>query len=351
MRVLITGGAGFIGSRLASRLRRAGHEIVLFDSLHPQVHAHAIVVEDGVSLHLADVREAAAWDRCMLQFGAPDVVVHLAAETGTGQSLNEATRHGSANVVGTTEMTDALVRHAIVPSQIVLTSSRAVYGEGAWTDESGAVWYPEPRSGAMLAASQWDPVSPTGQRATPLPHRAADTWARPTNVYAATKLAQEHLLEAWCSSYGVPVSVLRLQNVYGPGQAVGNAYTGVLTFFARQIAAGEQVEVYEDGHIMRDFVFVDDVVSALERAIDQPPSTRRLVDIGGGGAVSLMHVAESMCAIGGAAPPVINGRYRLGDVRAASADIDEAARDLSWKPEVALSDGLSALLDWVPSQL
>jgi dTDP-L-rhamnose 4-epimerase len=351
MRVLITGGAGFIGSRLARNLSSAGHEVVLFDSLHPQVHAQPFAPDQGVVLYVADVRESAAWDRYILQYGAPEIIVHLAAETGTGQSLNEATRHGSANVVGTTELTDALVRHQVVPRQIILTSSRAVYGEGAWTDDSGSMWYPAPRSGAMLAASQWDPTSPAGLSGSPLAHRAADTWARPTNVYAATKLAQEHLLEAWCSSYGVPLSVLRLQNVYGPGQAVGNAYTGVLTFFARQIAAGEQVEVYEDGQIMRDFVFVDDVVAALARSIDLPPDSRRLVDIGGGGAVSLMQVAESMCAIGDASAPVINGRYRLGDVRAASADIDEASSDLSWKPEVALSDGLTALLDWVPSQL
>jgi dTDP-L-rhamnose 4-epimerase len=190
VRVLITGGAGFIGSRLGRQLSTAGHEIVLFDSLHPQVHSQPFGTDAGIELYVADVRESAAWDRYLLQFGAPEVIVHLAAETGTGQSLNEATRHGSANVVGTTEMTDALVRHRVVPRQIILTSSRAVYGEGAWSDDSGSVWYPAPRSGAMLAASQWDPISPTGLPGTPLAHRAADTWARPTNVYAATKLAQ-----------------------------------------------------------------------------------------------------------------------------------------------------------------
>jgi dTDP-L-rhamnose 4-epimerase len=145
--------------------------------------------------------------------------------------------------------------------------------------------------------------------------------------------------------------VLRLQNVYGPGQAVGNAYTGVLTFFARQIASGEQVEVYEDGQILRDFVFVNDVVRALAMAIEQPPTEIRRVDIGGGGAVSLMEVAETMCRIGNAPAPIINGKFRLGDVRAASADISEAQRDLEWKPEIGLDAGLGDLLAWVPSQL
>lgn len=351
MRVLITGGAGFIGSRLGIALADLGHQVVLFDSLHPQVHSAEVAPPAQTPLFPGDVRDAEAWDRCLLQHGHPEIVVHLAAETGTGQSLNEATRHGSTNVVGTTQLTDALVRHGIVPAQVILTSSRAVYGEGAWIDDGGTVWYPPPRSQSMLAASQWDPQAPSGLPATPVAHDAADTWARPTNVYAATKLAQEHVLDSWCSSYGVPLSVLRLQNVYGPGQAVGNAYTGVLTFFARQIASGEQVEVYEDGNILRDFVYVDDVVNALVMAIEKPPTDSRRVDIGGGGAVSLMNVAETMCRVGNAASPLINGMYRLGDVRAASAEVTEAVRDIGWTPQVSLEAGLAELLGWVPSQL
>lgn len=351
MHVLITGGAGFIGSRLGTLLAGAGQAVTLFDSLHPQVHRSALPKPDQMELFLGDVRDSEAWDRCFLQHGAPDVIVHLAAETGTGQSLNEATRHGSTNVVGTTELTDALARHAIVPGQVVVASSRAVYGEGEWIDEAGTRWYPNPRDGAMLAASQWNPAAPSGLAATPLAHEAAQTWARPSNVYAATKLAQEHILEAWCSSYGVPLSILRLQNVFGPGQAVGNAYTGVLTFFARQITTGEQVEVYEDGEILRDFVFVDDVVRALQMAIDQPPSGPRRLDIGGSGAVSLLHVAETMCRIGDVGAPVINGKFRLGDVRAASADISAAFADLGWVPKTSVESGLAELLSWVPSQL
>jgi dTDP-L-rhamnose 4-epimerase len=179
----------------------------------------------------------------------------------------------------------------------------------------------------------------------------ARTWPRPSNVYASTKLAQEHLLNSWCQAFGVPLSVLRLQNVYGPGQAVGNAYTGVLTYFARQIASGEQVEVYEDGEILRDFVFVDDVIDALARSIAQPPQGTRTIDIGGGGAVSLMNVASMMCELGNWTAPVINGKYRLGDVRAASADITAANTEIDWKPTTTLRNGLGVLLDWVPGQL
>lgn len=351
MQALITGGAGFIGSRLAAVLVRAGWDVVVFDSFHPQVHGDVgWQSPDGVTVVPGDVRDADAWDRCFRLHGSPSLVVHLAAETGTGQSLTEATRHGSANVVGTTQLTDALVRAGCVPQQIILTSSRAVYGEGAWV-EDGECFYPLPRSGEQLARGQWDPVGPSGAAAQPVAHEASTTWPRPTNVYAATKLAQEHVLDAWCQSYGVPLTILRLQNVYGPGQAVGNSYTGVLTYFARQLASGEQVEVYEDGAILRDFVFVDDVVDALARAAGRPPAATRRADIGGGGAVSLLEVATTMCELAAAPAPVVCGKYRLGDVRAAFADIREASSSLDWQPATSLHDGLQELLSWVPDQL
>jgi dTDP-L-rhamnose 4-epimerase len=309
VQILITGGAGFIGSRLSAALADAA-DVVIFDSFHPQVHAGVDVdLSSDVAIFAADVRDPDAWDRYFRRYGKPDVVVHLAAETGTGQSLVEASRHGSTNVVGTTQMTDALVRHGCVPAQIILASSRAVYGEGAWWADDGQIFHPPPRTGEQLAAARWDPPSPIGGGVQPLAHRAATTWPRPTNVYAATKLAQEHLLGSWCSAFGVPLSVLRLQNVYGPGQAVGNSYTGVLTFFARQIASNEQVEVYEDGHILRDFVYVGDVVDALSRAMSTPPVDVRRIDIGGGRSVSLLEVATTMCSIAGAAPPIVTGNY------------------------------------------
>ena len=254
-------------------------------------------------------------------------------------------------MVGTTQLTDALVRHGCRPDRIVLTSSRAVYGEGAWETQEGDVFHPPPRSGDQLASARWDPSHGAETSVRALPHSSSTTWARPTNIYAATKLAQEHVLESWCNSYGVPLSILRLQNVYGPGQAVGNAYTGVLTYFARQIAEGEQVEVYEDGQILRDFVYVDDVVDALVRALSSTDRETRRCDIGGGRAVSLLDVAATMCELGGAESPVVNGKYRLGDVRAASADIHDAMSWLHWSPTMSLIDGLRALVDWVPTQV
>jgi dTDP-L-rhamnose 4-epimerase len=353
MRVLVTGGAGFIGSLLAESLGDASHEVVALDALHPQVHrsgGRPSALPKDTELILGDVTDPAQWDRTLRLIGKPDVVVHLAAETGTGQSLRESSRHGRVNVVGTTELLDALARADSIPQHIVLTSSRAVYGEGAWEGQDGCVFYPPPRDHAMLARSQWDPVDPTGAPAKPLPHSAPTTWPRPTNVYAATKLAQEHVLGSWCAAFGVALSVLRLQNVYGPGQAVGNAYTGVLTFFAGQVGRRETIDVYEDGRIMRDFVFVSDVVDALSAAIAHPPSSTRTVDVGGGRSVDLLSVARTMAQIGGAPDPVISGKYRDGDVRSAWADIAPTTGDLGWRPAVNLDDGLERLIEWVRRQ-
>lgn len=355
MRVLITGGAGFIGRPLTAALLAAGHEVVVVDSLHPQVHhapgRPAGLAEEATFLPL-DVSDPTQMSRALVVAGLPDAIVHLAAETGTGQSLTEASRHGSVNVLGTTVLLDALSRVEHRPGRIVLTSSRAVYGEGCWRSlDDGTIFYPGPRTAEQLAAGRWDPETPQGGPAVAIPHDLSSTWPRPTNVYAATKLAQEHVLGSWCAAFGVDLDVLRLQNVFGPGQAVGNSYTGVLTFFARRLAAGEPIEVYEDGDIVRDFVYVGDVVDAIATALAAPAGTSCAADIGSGRATTLYDVARWMTEGTGAPAPVIVERYRLGDVRAASANIDTARRQLGWAPRTDLRDGLARMTEWVAREV
>lgn len=268
--VLITGGAGFIGSLLSRRLVESGYEVAVMDILLPQVHGDrpTLSLAPSVRFFTGDVTHAPDWD-AVLRLFRPSQVVHLAAETGTAQSLSHATRHGSVNVVGTTQLLDALSRAKLVPDQLTVASSRAVYGEGAW--RSGTqVFYPPPRSHAQLLAGAWDPVGPTGEPAVPLPNCAGQTEPRPTNVYGATKLAQEHLLAAWAAAHDTKLSVLRLQNAYGPGQSLTNPYTGVVPFFARLSREKLPSEVYEDGRIVRDLVYIDDVVDALFAAVENP---------------------------------------------------------------------------------
>ncbi len=351
--VLVTGGAGFIGCTLAPHLLRSGHRVVALDSLHPQVHATAgrpALLPADVELWPVDVTSPTAW-HAVLNLVEPDVVVHLAAETGTGQSLSQASRHASVNVLGTTVMLDALFARERRPDHVIVASSRAVYGEGDWIDGEGHVFHPGARRHEDLLAARWDAVGPDGKPGRPLPSRARTTAPRPTNIYAATKLAQEHLLTAWGAATGTAVSILRLQNVYGPGQSLTNSYTGVLALFGRLAIAGQPIEVYEDGAIVRDFVFVEDVARALAAAVDSPPEVVRRLDIGSGVPSTLLDVARTVAAAAGAPEPFISGKFRDGDVRAASCDIADAATDLGFVPAWDLARGIAALTAWVGDTL
>jgi dTDP-L-rhamnose 4-epimerase len=348
--VLITGGAGFIGSALARRLVTAGYDVAVMDVLHPQVHGEhpAINLPPSVRVFTGDVTHAPDCD-AVLRLFQPAQIVHLAAETGTAQSLSEATRHGSVNVVGTTQLLDALSRSAQVPDQLVVASSRAVYGEGAWQCGS-KVFYPSPRSHAQLQAGIWDPQGPMDDPAVPLPSCAGRTEPRPTNIYAATKLAQEHILAAWAAAHDTHLSVLRLQNVYGPGQSLTNSYTGIVALFARLAGEQQALDVYEDGYIVRDFVYIDDVVEALFAAIQKPAAQPRCLDIGSGVPCTIHELARTIAAICDAPEPKIVGKFRDGDVRAARCDIEPAKKELEWRPQWALEEGLRALLDWIGSR-
>ena len=346
--ILITGGAGFLGCNLAADLMAAGDRVSVLDNLHPQVHPkrrRPLMLPDGADLLVGDVVDRSNWD-AVLMMVEPDVIVHLAAETGTGQSLTQASRHARVNVLGTAELLDALTRCRRSLAQLLVVSSRAVYGEGEW-EEDGIVFSPGPRTHAALSAGHWDPLGPAGGAARPVASRAGLTPASPTSVYAATKLAQEHLFQAWCAATGTPLTVFRFQNLYGPGQSLTNSYTGLLVHFARMATAGNAIEVYEDGRIVRDFLYIDDASAALCAAIERPPTAARLVDVGSGQPVTLLEVAREVAVLADAPEPVVTGQFRDGDVRAASCDIDAARHDLGWSPTVDRRQGLPRLLAWV----
>lgn len=345
---LLTGGAGFIGCAISKGLAETFDQVVAVDNLHPQVHAtqeRPAALDARVQLQVADVTHAADWDR-LLAAVRPDVVVHLAAETGTGQSLTEATRHAQVNVVGTTQMLDALVRHEALPERIVLTSSRAVYGEGLWADDSGQTTYPGQRTHAMLEAGQWDfpGLTPTAQQ-------SSQVQANPANVYAATKYCQENLVASWCGSFGVAPVLFRLQNVYGPGQSLINPYTGIVSLFVRLAKQGKSIPVYEDGQIIRDFVFIDDVAAAVVAGALHPGPQTTPYDIGLGERTTIMDIAQTVASRYGAPAPHITGQFRDGDVRAAWADTTAARTGLGWEPQVSVTEGLSRLCDWIDKEL
>lgn len=345
--VVVTGGAGFIGTAIAPALADAFDHVVALDNLHPQIHPSAQRPEgldERVELVVGDVTDAAAWDGLLARV-RPDVVVHLAAETGTGQSLAEATRHAHVNVVGTTAMLDALLRHEALPRRVVLTSSRAVYGEGAWRRPDGSLFYPGQRSAEILERGQWDFPD-----AEPVAMASDEVHPAPVSVYGATKLAQEHVLSSWAQSVGVEPVILRLQNVYGPGQSLINPYTGIMSLFCRMAKAGRSIPLYEDGEVRRDFVLIDDVARAVVAAtLADAPGTQP-VDVGAGEHQTIARAAELIAARYGAPAPHVTGQYRQGDVRHAWADVRHAQDALGWRPQHGLEDGIGRLADWIDTQ-
>lgn len=338
-RVLVTGGAGFIGTALAKRHSEAAAEWVAYDNLLEQVHGPApqLDLPSAARLVIGDVRDREALGATIASL-RPDVVIHLAAETGTGQSLDQPTRHTEVNVTGTATLFEALGSHA--PLRLVLTSSRAVYGEGEWVDAQGVAHRPGPRSAQMLAAGMWN--FPDLQAR---PSAAGRTWPTPCNIYGATKLAQENLITSWAAARGVSTSVVRLQNVYGPGQSPRNPYTGITTLFVQLARAGEVIPVYEDGQIIRDFVFIDDVVQAISTAAAAEGNV--LADVGSGRSESILEMAQLCAQLFDAPEPVITGQFRLGDVRHAACDMSGSGWVRAGRDPVSLSDGLSQLAGWI----
>jgi len=310
----VTGGAGFIGCAISHDLADAFDRVVALDNMHPQIHpsqARPAELDERVELRRLDVSVAEDWDSLLTEV-APDAIVHLAAETGTGQSLTEASRHANVNVVGTTQMLDALVRHEIRPDKIVLASSRAVYGEGKWIDAAGHPAYPGQRTHAMLEAGQWDFAG-----LTPSVQSSTEVKASPANVYAATKFCQENLVTSWCGSFDV---------------------------------TPQSIPVYEDGQIVRDFVFIDDVASAIVAGVLHSPATSTPYDIGLGERTTIMQIAQTIAEHYGAPAPHVTGQFRDGDVRAAWADTARARQALDWEPRVGVTEGINRLCDWIDAQ-
>lgn len=355
-RILITGGAGFIGSRLVAALLAANpaSRIWVVDNLHPQVHgqdATAPAFPSGVDFIRGDVVDAALMRDVVAQ-ARPELVYHLAAETGTGQSYDEVIRYSQVNVLGTANLIDAL-RRVGSARRVVLAASRAVYGEGGYRDADGREFVGLPRQPEAMSAGDFAVPMPAAARlpVAPIPSHAGLAPA-PASIYASTKLMQEYLLAQAGEGSAWKATLLRFQNVYGPGQSLRNPYTGVLSIFARQLLSGGKLAIFEDGQIARDFVFVDDVVSALVLAGEREVAHGTILDIGSGAPVTILDAARIlMRALGGADDNYsITGQFRIGDIRHACADIRAAGNTLGWAPRVSVESGLQQLAEWARKQ-
>lgn len=345
--ILVTGGAGFIGSRLCRVLSAEGAAVTAYDSLLAQVHGPDPVMDPSLRLIRGDVRDREALSAAIHKV-APHIVVHLAAETGTGQSADEPSRYCDVNVSGTASLIELLKAMPRPPERIVLAATRAVYGEGAYETADGFLLAPEPRSTEAMAQREFDALGPDGLRLAPV--ATPETLPpRPGSVYGSTKLMQEYLLQQTPAPWDHVI--LRLQNVYGPGQSLRNPYTGVLSIFCEQAMCGKQLKIFEDGDIHRDFVFVDDVVRAFALACVSREASRRIVNIGSGEKVSIHDAAQLILVQLGLDPRVeVTGQFRAGDIRHALADIGLAGTVLSWKPQVPFPQGVARLVAWAREQ-
>ena len=349
MRVLVTGGAGFIGSHLADRLLAAGHEVRAYDALDPQVHPDGppAYLDPAVELVVGDVRDADALDRAL---DGVDAVVHLAAVVGVGQSMYEIRRYMDVNAVGCAVLLERLVERRDQVRRLVVASSMSIYGEGQYRDpatgESGLA--PGLRPEAQLAARRWE-LERDGSVLEPEPTRE-DKPLLPTSVYAVTKRDHEELCLSVGDAYGVPTAALRLFNVYGPRQALGNPYTGVAAIFGSRLLNGHAPIAFEDGRQTRDFVHVTDVARAFHLAVESD-AAGVVANVCTGRASSVVDIARGLArGLGTDVEPEVAGTYRAGDIRHCIGDPGRARTALGFEAEVNLEDGLAALAGWMAEQ-
>lgn len=346
-RVLITGGAGFIGSHLAKALLARGDSVRVLDSLIDQVHAgrpENPILRD-VELVVGDVRDPAVVARAVQ---GVDSVVHLAAEVGVGQSMYAVERYVGANDLGTAVLLDALLARPV--RRLVVASSMSIYGEGLYRDADGAAVEDAVR-GDRRQTGSWDPLDAKGRPLVPLPTPESKRPAL-ASVYAISKYVQERLVLTVAPAYGMQATALRLFNVYGPGQALSNPYTGVLAIFAAALLNGNAPQVFEDGAQRRDFVHVDDVAEAFVLALHAPSAAGQVFNIGSGEAIDIRTVAERIAAAMHRPDlrPVLLGKARTGDIRHCFADISLAQATLGFSPRRKFANSLEDLAEWVRQQ-
>ncbi|MGK4009001.1 SDR family NAD(P)-dependent oxidoreductase [Sorangium sp. So ce1036] len=349
--VLITGGAGFIGSHLADALLRAGHRVRVLDALVPQVHGPArrrpAHLDPAVELLAGDVRDREAVRRALQ---GVDAVVHLAAAVGIGQSMYRVERYTSVNTVGTAVLLEALAEQPV--RRLVIASSMSIYGEGLYRRASGEPVEPPSRPVEQLRRGAWELCAPDGEPLVPAPTPEHKTPVI-ESVYALSKHDQERLCHIAGRAYGIPTVALRLFNVYGPRQALSNPYAGVLASFAARLLNDRPPLLFEDGLQQRDFVSVHDVVAACLRALAEDAAAGRALNVGGGRPRSIRDAASVLCLALGkhTIEPEITGRCRVGDVRHCFADLGEARRVLGYEPAVPFERGVAELAGWIEGQL
>jgi dTDP-L-rhamnose 4-epimerase len=349
--VLITGGAGFIGSHLADALLAKGYRVRVLDNLSEQVHGGIRKFPDYLAAEVetiaGDVRDRRDVERAL---AGVDAVYHFASAVGVGQSMYEIERYVDINNRGTAVLLEALLRRPV--QKLIVASSMSVYGEGLYREGGGALCAPRPRSVEQLKAGCWNLQDARGAALEPVPtpeHKAP----MPESIYALSKYDQEMMCLLFGRAYGLPVAALRFFNVYGERQALSNPYTGVLAIFAARYLNGRVPVIFEDGQQRRDFVHVRDLAAGCVLALESPAARDEVFNIGGGHPYSVLEIAERLGKVLGKSHlrPQVCGNYRAGDIRNCFADISKATAVLGYRPRIGLEAGLEGLSAWLEGRM
>lgn len=355
--VLITGGAGFIGSNVALKLVQQGYKVTVLDSLSPQIHGNNpdvssplfISIKDKVNFIKGSVTSRDDWHKALKDV---DAVLHLAAETGTGQSMYEIEKYVNVNIGGTAILLDILTNEKTEVKRVVVAESRAIYGEGRyWSDDLNDYVYPDERPDSTLAKGDFEVKYPGCPHPLKLVATTEDSKIHPGSVYGITKQVQGQLVHLVCQSIGIESVSFRYQNVYGPGQSLSNPYTGILSIFSTRIKNGNGINIFEDGLETRDFVYIDDIVDATVLGLTVPGISGHAFNIGTGVATDVLTVAKTLIKHYGIDVPLtISGNYRLGDIRHNFADISKARELLGFQPKWSFDKGIEQFCRWVDTQ-
>jgi dTDP-L-rhamnose 4-epimerase len=353
--VLITGGAGFIGSNLALQLIEDGYKITVLDNLSPQIHGENPEtssplynsIKDKVNFIKGTVTLRADWEKALKN---QDIVVHFAAETGTGQSMYCIEKYTEVNIQGTAIMLDVLANQEHHVEKVIIASSRSIYGEGKYMHaELGAV-YPKHRVEKDMLSGEFE-LSYKGDPNLTLVATDEESKIHPSSVYGITKQNQEQMIMTVCPTLGIAPVAFRYQNVYGPGQSLSNPYTGILSIFSTQIRNGNGIQIFEDGKESRDFVYINDVVDATILGIEKAEANGEVFNVGAGIAVDVMTVAKTLIkAYEIDVPITVTGKFRLGDIRHNYADLTKINAVLGFEPKVLFEEGITNFTKWVLSQ-
>ncbi|WP_289289609.1 NAD(P)-dependent oxidoreductase [uncultured Muribaculum sp.] len=356
-KVLITGGAGFIGSNVALKLIAKGIDVTVLDNLSPQIHGDNPEVtsplyqsiKGKVRFVKGTVTSRDDWRKVL---DGVDAVLHLAAETGTGQSMYEIEKYVNVNIGGTAILLDILTNEKTDVKRVVVAESRAIYGEGRyWSDELNAFVYPDERPEETMSKGDFEVKYPGCLEPLKLVGTTEDSKIHPGSVYGITKQVQGQLVHMVCQSIGIESVSFRYQNVYGPGQSLSNPYTGILSIFSTRIKNGNGINIFEDGKETRDFVYIDDIADATILGLTVPGVSGNAFNIGTGVATDVLNVANTLKKYYGIDVPItVSGNYRLGDIRHNFADITKARKLLGFEPRWSFDKGIEQFCRWVDSQ-